>query len=346
MKKLLFLLSFSMLHSFLMAQNSKRLGLEGSYGFIIPHSQELKPLSQSNPIGLSLYYQKLNNSQKSWQTCNCFHYLGLQLSYHNFGNPDVIGSATSLSGTFEPIIWRKNNWAFSVLTGLGVSYLNRVYDEISNPENVFFSAPISFLIFLSPKMEYLFSENWAAHVSFAYNHISNGGQNQPNKGINYPMGGLGLVYYVQKKPFPSYEKDQISKKLIYYLESGFSTREGEEGRKPNISLVFAGIKPLTNINGLGGGLEINKDFSLEVEQNRVEALMPAPFISHHFLFGKIDFSQRMAFYTHKPAGYNDYSFYQRYVLTYKVLDQFFIGIGLKAHGHIAEHMDLRLGWSF
>jgi hypothetical protein len=346
MKKLLFLLSFSMLHFILVAQNLNRMGLEGGYGFIIPHSQELKPISQSNPFGLSLHYQKLNNSYKNWQTCNCFHYLGIQLSYHNFGNPDVIGSATSLSGTFEPIIWRENKWAFSVLTGLGLSYLNRIYDEVSNPENVFFSAPISFLIFLSPKMEYLFSENWAVNVFFTYNHISNGGQSQPNKGINYPMGGLGLVYFIQKESFPNYEKEETSKKFVYYLESGFSTREGEEGRQPNFSLVFAGFKPLTNINGMGGGLELNKDYSLEVNKSRLEALMPAPFISHHFLFGKIDFSQRMAMYTHKPAGYIENNFYQRYVLSYKVLDQFLIGIGLKAHGHIAEHMDLRLGWEF
>lgn len=236
--------------------------------------------------------------------------------------------------------------AFSLLSGLGVSYLNKVYNEVSNPDNVFFSTPISFLIFLTPKMEYSLTPYWGLNFSISYNHISNGGQSQPNKGINYPMGGLGLVRYFQNNSYPNYEKDKISKNWIYYLESGFSTREGKDGREPNIAVVFGTIKPLSSLNGLGGGLELNKDFSLEVKENRMEALMPAPFIAHHFLFGKIDFSQRMALYTHKPYGYNNYNFYQRYVLGYKVLNQMTLGIGLKAHGHIAEHMDFRIGWKF
>jgi hypothetical protein len=54
----------------------------------------------------------------------------------------------------------------------------------------------------------------------------------------------------------------------------------------------------------------------------------------------------MAIYTNKPVGYNDYVFFQRYVLGYKVFNQMTLGIGLKAHGHIAEHMDFRIGWKF
>ncbi|MFD2203148.1 acyloxyacyl hydrolase [Shivajiella indica] len=346
MKKILFLIPFFMLQCCLFGQNIKRLGLEGSYGFIIPHSRELKPLSQTNPLGINLHYQNLNSSLKNWKNCNCFHYMGLQISYHNFGNPEVLGSATSLTGTFEPIIWQKNKWTFSLLSGLGLSYLNRIYDEVSNPENVFFSSHLSFLIYLTPKIEYSLTQDWGLNASISYNHISNGGQSQPNKGINYPMGSLGLVRYFQRKIFPIYEKDKISRNWMYYFESGFSTREGKDGREPNISVVFGTIKPLSSINGIGGGLELNKDFSLEVNENRIEALIPAPYIAHHFIFGKIDFSQRMAFYTHKPMGYNDYVLYQRYVLGYKLLNHLTLGIGLKAHGHIAEHMDLRIGWKF
>lgn len=346
MKKIFFLFSLCLFHTYLFAQNVKRLGLEGNYGFIIPHSQDLTRISQTNPYGFSIHYQNLKTDKKNWENCNCFHYLGLQFSYHNFGNPEIIGSASSLTGTFEPILWKNEKWTFSLLSSIGVSYLNKVYNEVSNPENIFFSTPISFLIYLTPKVEYSLTTDWGLHFSLSYNHISNGGQRQPNKGINYPMAGIGLVRYFQNNPLPNYEKGAISKKPIYYLESGFSTQQGQDGREPNISLVFAGIKPLTNINGFGAGLELNKDFSQEVENSRIEALMPAPFISHHFLFGKIDFSQRMAMYLHKPAGYNDYIFYQRYVLNYHIANQFFMGIGLKAHGHVAEHMDLRMGWKF
>lgn len=345
-KKYIFFFLSLLLVSYTFGQETKRWSLESSYGFIIPHSQALKPLSQSNPLGFSLHYQKMNQSQKSWNACDCFHYLGLQLSYHDFRNPEVLGQALSLTGTFEPILWKKQHWTFSMLTGLGPSYLSKVYDESSNPDNIFFSSPVSFLLFLSPKLEYGITDKFAVNLTFAYNHISNGGQSQPNKGMNYPMVGLGLSHYLKKPPFPVYEKDPISKEWSFYLEAGLSTREGEEGREPNLSLALAFKKPLSSINGIGGGLEINKDYSLEVENTRWEALMPAPFISHHFLFGKFDFSQRMALYTTKPNNYHDYRLYQRYVLNYLISQNLTIGVGLKAHGHVAEHMELRMGWSF
>jgi hypothetical protein len=286
MKKTLFLIPFLMIQSFLFGQSIKRLGLEGSYGFIIPHSRELRPLSQTNPIGITLHYQNLNTSFKNWKNCNCFYYMGLQFSYHNFGNPDVIGSATSLTGTFEPIIWRNNKWTLSLLSGLGLSYLNRVYDEVSNPENVFFSSHLSFLIFLTPKIEYSLTHDWGLNASISYNHISNGGQSQPNKGINYPMVGLGLVHYFQRKTYPVYEKDNISRNWKYYLESGFSTREGKDGREPNISVVFGTIKPLSSINGIGGGLELTKDFSLAVERKQDGSIDAGTLYSPSFHFWK------------------------------------------------------------
>lgn len=65
-----------------------------------------------------------------------------------------------------------------------------------------------------------------------------------------------------------------------------------------------------------------------------------------FLLGRFDFNQRMAVYTNKPKNYQDHRFYQRYVLNYLLSEHLTLGIGLKAHAHVAEHMELRLGWNF
>ena len=328
------------------SQNIKRLGMEGNYGFIIPHSPELRSISKSHPVGFTLHYQTLNPKEESWNACHCFHYLGIQFSYHNFSNPDVLGSAYSLSGSFEPILWKSKRSSISLLTGVGISYLNEVYDENSNPENIFFSAPISFLFFLTPKFEYRFSGLWSGHLSFAYNHISNGGQRQPNKGMNYPMIGLGINRYLNPVAFPKYDKKPLSKEWNRYLESGFTTGESQwaEGRRPVISLLGGFYKSVSSINALGGGFELVLDYTVDVENSRIEALMPAPYIANHFLFGRFDFNQKLALYTYKPSGYNEYLFYQRYTLNYSVLKGFSLGFSLKAHGHVAEYMDIRLGY--
>lgn len=330
------------------SQTIKRVGVETAKGYIIPHSTELRPFVQNNPYGFSLQYQMMGLSEKKWAVCNCFHYLGVQVSHYNFANPEILGTASSLSGTFEPIIWKHPRWTFSILSGMGFTYLDKVFDEVNNPDNVFFSSNLSFLLFLTPKLEYAIHDDIGLSFSLAYNHISNGGQRQPNKGMNFSMAGIGLSYYFNNARLPQYSRDDLDKHLLFYLEGGFTSRRagGQEGRLPSFSLVFGTVKPLSAINGIGGGLEINKDYSLAVNNSRYESFMPSPYIAHHFLFGKFDFSQRMAVYTQKPIGYVDNLFYQRYVMKYRYFKNFSIGISLKAHGHVAENIDLRLGWVF
>lgn len=348
MKKQFFYIFFFLLASIASGQQVKRLGLEGNYGFIIPHSPELRPTAGSNPFGISLHYQLLKQNRENWEACNCFHYLGIQASYHNFGNPEVLGSAYHLSGTFEPILWKNGSFFLSLLTGMGFSYLDKVYDPVQNPENLFFSSPLSFLLFVSPKFEYWLGDEWGINLSFTYNHISNGGQSQPNKGINYPMMGLGINRYFESPSFPNYEKSITSNTFQWYVETAYTNRESawSEGRKPVLNILGGFYNNLTSINAFGGGLELTKDYSLEVENSRLEALMPAPFIAHHFLFGRFDFNQRMAVYLQKPTGYHDFVFYQRYSLMYRMIDDFSLGISLKAHGHVAENLDLRLSYRF
>lgn len=330
------------------SQNIGRVGLEGSRGLIIAHSSDLIPVAQTNPYGLKGSYQVLKTDHKNWEACNCFHYLGIGFSYHNFNSPDILGAAFSLSGSFEPILWRQNKWALSLESGMGVSYLTRFYDSETNPSNTFFSAPISFLMFVAPHLEYSLTPNWTLQMALNYNHISNGGQKKPNKGMNYPMLGFGIYHYLNRVELAKYTKKPMEKDLKFFVEVSYTNKNSEWAttRKPSMALTGGAYKSITGINALGFGLELNRDFSFDGENGISNDLMPAPFISHHFLFGRVDFSQRMSYYAHKPNGYNDYLFYQRYILQYKLWGKLGLAIGLKVHGHVAENVEVRLGWKF
>lgn len=157
---LIFLLSF--VTTFANAQNSvERFGVESQYGWILAHNPELEEIAQSNPVSLGFSAQWMQSTRENWEACNCFHYLGLNLSVLDFQNSDELGQAWNLSGSFEPILFRSRKWAASLSMGIGVSYLTRVYDPIENPRNTFFSAPVSFLLFLTPKITYDLNPNWA-----------------------------------------------------------------------------------------------------------------------------------------------------------------------------------------
>ena len=330
-------------------KSGHRYGLDTQYGIIIPHASDLVAVSQSNPLGVNFFWDRIGLDKNTWDTCNCFHYLGVNLSYYNFNNPEVLGSATALSGTFEPILWKSNKLELGLRSGFGVTYLSKVYNAETNPSNTFFSSPLSFLLFVSPRFQWQMQENFALNLAVQYNHISNGGQKQPNRGMNFPTLGLGINYTPKPYSFPNYTAEKTERKPQYYLET-FGTLRGEsqgDGRKPLVGLTVGAYQRINAIQGLGLGFESQWDNSLLVLPDTENAFIHAPYIAHHFLFGKVDFSQRLGIYVKKPKIYEpDKSIYQRYVLSYFLTNSLKFGAALKAHGHVAENIEVRLGYQF
>lgn len=326
-------------------QSNTRFRSEWQYGFIIPHAADLKTVADSYPLSWNLSWQRMGTSQRNWEACNCFHYLGLHLSYLDFGDKDVLGQAYALSGSFEPVLWRNDSWSLNLSSGMGLVYLNRIHHPDDNPLNNFFSSHLSFLLFVAPALEYRMNDRWGARLSVNYNHISNGGQKQPNRGMNFPQLGLGLHYFPDRKDLPAYEAAERMTNWFWGLESGITTRKIGNGdrREPSLSLAGHLSRVLGPVNGLAAGAELELDYTQGGHQQPITA----PFLAHSFLPGRFVFSQRMAWYLTKPEGaFERHRFYQRYVLMFNLISGLDIGVSLKAHGHTASNIDFRVGWRF
>jgi hypothetical protein len=60
---------------------------------------------------------------------------------------------------------------------------------------------------------------------------------------------------------------------------------------------------------------------------------------------KVTFSQELGVYYYNDYRIND-DIYQRYGLTYSFSEHIFAGFSLKAHRHVADFIDLRIGYTF
>jgi hypothetical protein len=329
------------------AQSFQRMRAGAMSGFIIPHAQDLKPFAGTHPYTLYLGWQTMPTAQNYWDACNCFHYLGVEFNYVNFNNKEVLGEAFILSGTFEPVLWSRGRFSLSLHTGIGAAWITKVYDPVSNPTNRFFSNNLSFLLFLAPILEYRLSDTWRAHAGYYYNHISNGGQKQPNRGMNFPQAAIGVSRFLQQAELPQYPKTRPEGRFHSWMEAGATTRKTGQGdeRKIVLNLVGGTYRPLTAFNALGAGVEAGMDNSV-VYYTEGGKYTLAPFVSHHFLLGKFDFSQRMAVYIARPGDSEEFSFYQRYVLLFTPGKSLSLGVSLKAHRHMAQNLDLRIAWKF
>lgn len=335
--------------------NPVSIAVKPQYGLILAHSSKVEHLAYTNPYGLELEYSWLMLKDKNWQQCNCYSKTGISFLYVNYDNPEIVGSSYNLIGFAEPFFIRKKRFLFSARMGVGISFLDKVYDLETNPENTFFSTTLSFIAHIDINAYYQISNQYSLTAYAKYNHISNGGVKQPNYGMNFPMFGLGLNYYPAGKIiFPYREKTEFIPKYFYniYTFGMVKKIEEEEYFKEKTTIVFGlyGIagRTISKLNGFSIGAEYINDGGAKEEISRkglsVSHQNFSALVGHHLLFGKYDFSQYWGTYIYAP--YKQHNFYQRYSLSYQLSKRVMGGVTLKVHGDVADSFHILLGLSF
>ncbi|WP_234734644.1 acyloxyacyl hydrolase [Tellurirhabdus bombi] len=335
------------------------LGAKIHSGFIIPHSSELRSISGSKPIGFELTYSRMALSRRAWERCNCFARVGAYVNYYNFNDPVVLGQTVGAGGYFEPLISYRSRLYFSARITAGFTYLTRIYDSQTNPENVFFSLPVSALVGLGASAHYRLNNNLHFVLSGNYNHISNGGIRKPNKGMNFPTLSVGLEYHPQPTTFPAYQNQMRRKpdRRWTYRAVAFGAIKVMEAtdRHPELprtllgSTLTAGYR-LNSFHALSGGFDLIADGSVR-ETIRRDSLTTssgqlALLAGYELWQGRYTFAVHMGWnLLHPGKPYSDV-IYQRYQLLYRFTDQLVAGVGLKANKQVAEGFDVRLGVNF
>jgi len=330
------------------------LGAKAHYGFIIPHTEKIEQLSNSNPYGIEISFSLLNNRAKDWKQCNCYSQTGLLLSYINFDNPEILGSSVNLLIFVEPFITFNPRLFFTARMGAGLSYITKIYDENTNPTNLFFSTPISIPLFAELNMKYKINSKFNLSLGGSYNHISNGGYKQPNLGMNFPTANLGIEYMFRPAALLSPPKvtAAINKKPYFEINVLYSQKVlGETDSFPEKTCHILGLsarvnRNLSRYNALSAGVEwiasgYNKESisrqNLDVDYNRL-----ALTAGHNLLVGKFAFVIQFGFYVYDPYEAMD-DVYQKYDLRYHISKHFYAGVFLKAHLQVAELMGVCAG---
>jgi len=334
------------------------IGSRIHYGSILPHSGSIKELANSNPWGVELNINWLNISEKSIKQCNCYSRTGIAITYFNFANPEKLGSSVNGTVYFEPLLSYKRKLYFTFRAGTGVAYVTKVYDEINNPENKFFSSHSGFILLLDLNLRYKLSNSLNMIAFGSYNHISNGGIKQPNKGMNYPTAGIGFDYNFMPVAFKPVPKTQISDKekitlwKFEFLESlkvqAKTTEFDEKACFIYGFSVFADHR-IGKHSALNAGLEWVSDGYIKEGLKRAGIEMDhrkAAFLfGHNLLFSKFNFTIQLGVYFYNPHKTMD-EVYQKYMIQYKFSKMVYAGVYMKAHRHVAEIIGLNIGLAF
>ncbi len=329
------------------------IGIKAHYGFVIIHSRHLRPVSDSYPFGIEANIMWHYNREKSYNKCLCFPKMGLSLSYWNFDNPEVLGHGLNLLFMVEPFFGMNKKVSFSFRAGLGVSYGSKPYHKERNPDNMSYSTNISFPLAVAATLNYKINSRWLMNLSANYNHISNGGMKEPNKGINYPTISVGIDYYLRQGNFTPYKakdwKQKVKKQNLYSIELFVTSQRydtlGVDKKYPILGMTIRFSRQVSRINAISIGVEAHNDWrykkKMKREEKNTDHRLAGLMAGNDFILGKFVFYQQFGVYVYNP--YKKEKFYQRYGLLFRFNTFIVAGIGLKAHGHVADFLDVRIG---
>lgn len=333
------------------------IGAQLHYGFIIPHSRDIAGVAGSRPFGLEFNAQWLFADEKHTRESGVITRRGFVLQYFNYDHPNVLGYNISVAPYIEPLIRPDRRLYGAIQVGLGVSYLSKVYDAVDNPTNLFFSTPISFLLMTNARLWYRLRPKWELCLGFNYNHISNGGMKNPNKGMNFPSYNIGGRYQFQPVELKRARRTRDWRTLppyYFYVHAigTLKTAEATAAHPENkLRWLLGGLavagRRVGGMNAIALGTEwVHDGWAREVldrANNPASALKGGLLTGYELLAGRTRFSIHFGLYLYNPSRTTDLV-YQRYGLYYQLGKHLQIGSTLKAHRHVADVFDVRLGW--
>lgn len=336
------------------ASSAAFIGVRAHAGFLWIHSKTLAAIGQPYPYGIEADWGKQFLSAKAWAGCNCFPRAGVALNYWNFDTP-VLGHGLTAIAYFEPVYFNAHRVQFYFRGGTGLAFISTPFDSITNPLNQAYSTRIAFPLVVNTGLQIQLNPRNRLRLSLNYNHISNGGIRLPNKGLNYPSASIGLDRYIQAPSYPIFEKVEDrakpEKRTRVYLGhfSALSQIDPVVPRQYYVAGFWAKYaRYIGGKSALTGGMEYINDLARRNESRRwgigEDHQQLAALAGHELWLGKVVFSQELGIYLYDRLDFND-PVYQRYALTYHFHPRILGGISLKAHRHVADFLDLRIGIS-
>ena len=109
---------------------------------------------------------------------------GISLGVTDFGNTDKLGLAYTLMPFMEIGLFKEKTRRWNLNIGIGGSYMNTQYDDITNPFNQGITTKLnwSFKSFVYYDLLKISRTNW--RLGLGYLHHSNGHTRLPNQGLN------------------------------------------------------------------------------------------------------------------------------------------------------------------
>lgn len=336
--------------------NISRIGLRFYAGTIVPHDNALKPLKKGLIKSFELSYSIIKNDNKVWRSYYNFPEVGFSFMLMDLGYKDVLGYSHSVFPFIVfPITKHDKPLRVNLRVAIGLSYITKMYDSISNPKNVGISTPINMYASLGLTINYTLSSHVSVNAGINGSHFSNGSIKKPNYGLNILTGSIGVNYILnQNSRNPRTHTDlEINKsRWLAIFSGGIKETNDPGGSKYGIgSLSMEYSKSFKSLLRYGATFDYMYDAStlnhFEDKNIPYQSKLKASKIGLT-LMGEMTLYRLSAFGNLGVYIYNhdkqNKSVYQRIGIRYRLSDSFYSQIALKTHLNVADYIEFGIGF--
>jgi Lipid A 3-O-deacylase (PagL) len=354
------------------AQLPKGVSLESSayFGKVVKHTPKLRFDAPPLSIGFDFHVNKQLYGQKAWHQWLNYPAIGVSFVYYDIGS-ESLGKAFGLFPTFDLKLITHQRFQSTMQLGLGLAYLTRYYDALTNPDNNAVGSNVNGTAQFKWQNQYSVNPNWQILFGLSFTHYSNGSSQQPNFGINIGAAQFGVKWQPNHVNTEGYvHRDTSSKperRFGVSMHAGMTYVEPGVLRGPRYPFYFlsvGGVYRTSKVNQVLLGLDFEYDKSTyywslhtatvftEADANR-GASRWSIFVADEIFFGNFSFWAQMGYYLNNKTAlsltavwYNKIGLRYHFPPIGKPKTRFFVGSYLKTHRIAAEYMGLGFGASF
>ena len=240
-----------------------------------------------------------------WHSYWRYPQVGIAFLYGYLGNPDVLGSNFSLLPNLTLESRDHRRIITDVTIGGGLSWFNKPFDRVKNPDNLIIGTHITDIVFLSWNLRKSLGRYFALTGGLSFIHCSDGHYQLPNLGMNTFAFNVGLKYYPYGKPTAfkdSTLRTVIDKRLMWNVRLGYGVHEfgtatqttGSPKYPVYILNVYAS-KRVGKISNLHAGIFLSYDAAsydyiythgYYKKKQRMNSCVLTVFLGHEFILGR------------------------------------------------------------
>ncbi|MDX2196893.1 MAG: acyloxyacyl hydrolase [Cytophagales bacterium] len=333
------------------------LGLNLHQGMILNHADARRGLGTGISLGTmyiaeaSIHFHTLGT--RAWHKYLGYPRWGMSAMIINTGNTKFGGTgyAWLIYKSLRLVDSRYIDMTFRI--GGGLCTFSDPYHEVSNPTNLWISAPVNASLNAQIEVAANIHPKAKILVHGAFIHFSNGAIAMPNLGINFATVGIGVKY----TPHPErivYRTDtnfSITKRNFLHLTAAIGYRVLPDYGTTYFPIYTLGImygRRCGTVSKINVGLDYFRDLSLLDDNynvaNKVDISRVGLFFGYEAMFGKLSFPFGMGYYLYKKTS-RDADFYIKVGLRYHYFKNLFAQINLKTHWGQADNIEWTFGYS-